>query len=347
MDNIKLSLADPVRSLLDDIANVDPKTRLHLYATARIELTAGDLAECRRAHPDAGYWLSLRAEAGPPGQALPSRSEALNRLQAGEASLEDVASWLLTPGGEIVEPDTLIPLHQDALAVALRADALLFVRRSSRALAVLSFLVADPEAPRSSLRRLNEAQRYRPLIAQWQALVDAVEGSAALRDNPWIRVAAANFWTNSGTEVPARIDVNPWLAAALNVDPSPVLAALGEAEIPPFEGSLTDIISLLIYEQLSAHPVVGRLRRIANYGGRTSKSCAGSIRQRPWLPGSSQQHDAINTRRLASPRGCCTNTTNSPQTSSARLSSALPTPKICRSSPSMPPMTRCEKPSLG
>jgi hypothetical protein len=271
MDNINISLADPVRSLLDDIANVDPKTRLHLYATARLELTAGDLAECRRSHPDAGYWLSLRAEAGQPGQALPSRSEALTRLQAGEASLEDVASWLLTPGDEIVEPDTLIPLHQHALAVALRADALLFVHRSSRALAVLSFLVADPEAPRSSLRRLTEDPRYRPVIAQWQALVDAVEGSAALRDNPWIRVAAANFWTNSGTEVPARVDINPWLAAALNVDPSPVLAALGEAGVPPFEGSLTDIVSLLIYEQLSAHPVVGRLRRIANYGGRVEE----------------------------------------------------------------------------
>jgi hypothetical protein len=118
MDNINISLADPVRSLLDEIANIDPKTRLYRYATARLELTAGDLAECRRAHPDAGYWLSLRAEAGQPGQALPSRSEALTRLQAGEASLEDVASWLLTPGDEIVEPDTLIPLHQHALAVA-------------------------------------------------------------------------------------------------------------------------------------------------------------------------------------------------------------------------------------
>jgi tetratricopeptide (TPR) repeat protein len=267
MDDTNIELS-AVRGLLDEVAAADPQARLHLYATTRVELRAEDLAECRRAHPDAGYWLSLRAEAGQPGQALPSRSEALIRLQAGEACLEDVASWLLTPGDEIVEPDSLIPLHQHALTVALRAEALLFVRRSCRALAVLSFLVADPEAPRNSLRRLTEDPRYRPAIAQWQALVDAVEGSAALRANPWIRVAAANFWTNSGTEVPARIDINPWLAAAIKVDPNPVLAALGEAKLMPFGGSLTDVLSLLIYEQLSAHPIVGHLRRIANYGGR-------------------------------------------------------------------------------
>lgn len=272
MDNIKLSLTGPVRSLLNDIANVDPQTRLHLYATARVELTAGDLAECRREHPDAGYWLSLRAEVGQPGQALPSRSEALIRLQTGEASLEDVASWLLTPGDEIVEPDSLIPLHQHALTVALRAEALLFVRRSGRALAVLSFLVVDPGAPRSSLRRLTEQPRYKPWIAHWQALVDTVAGNTALRSNPWICVAAAAFWNKSGTEVPARVDINPWLAAALDMDPNPVLAALGgEPGGAPLHGALVDVVSMLVVEQLSTHPVVERLRRIANYGGRVDE----------------------------------------------------------------------------
>jgi len=272
MDKTNTPLADAVQNFLDDIAHVDPTTRLHLYASARIELTTGDLAECRRAHPDAGYWLSLRAEAGQPGQALPSRSEALLRLQAGEASLEDVASWLLTPGDETVEPDTLIPLHQHALAVALRADAMLLVRRSSRALAVLSFLVADPEVPRSSLSRLTEQPRYKPWIAHWQALLEAVEGNAALRSNPWICVAAAAFWNSSGTEVPARVDINPWLAAALDVDPNPVLAALGgEPGGAPLHGALVDVVSMLVVEQLSAHPVVERLRRIANYGGRVDE----------------------------------------------------------------------------
>lgn len=294
-------LAEPIRLFLDALANAEPSARLHVYAESSLQLTAHDVEQCFVARHELCGWLALRFEAGPPGQVLPSPQESAARLQTGGASLADVVAWLLTPGKAVAAPDVLLSLLERFLTVALRFQAPHCVRRCSRGLAILHFLVQDPRPPRRALEQLAEDPRHAKSTAMWRALVETLAANPALARDPWVRVAAANFWSNSGTEVPARIDINPWLAAAIDTNPYPVLAALrDEAVAAPFAQALTDVVSLLVYERLAAHPLVERLRRIANYGGHIEelRELEPTEELGVWAAAASQR-DEVESARLA------------------------------------------------
>lgn len=269
-ERAEVELSEPIKYFFDALAAADAASRLSLYASAPVPLTPDDVARARVTHREISGWLALRLEAGPPGQALPTLDEAVRRLHAGDATLADVAAWLMTPSTAIVVPDALFASLERALAVALCGGAPRCVGRCSRALALLQLLVVDPQQPCQLWEKL--AERFRSETAPWRALVETIENDCAIARDPWLRVAAANFWNNSGTEMPGRIALTSLLTTAIKTDPSPVMTALrAHASTAPLADSLADVLSFLIYDQFASHPLVERLRRIANYGGRIAE----------------------------------------------------------------------------
>ena len=190
-------------AFLDQLDAAKPEDREAVYAAGPSALAAGDVAPLLQGTRPAAGWLMLRVLAGPPGQPLPDRGDALERIMTAKGDVLD--AWtVVMQGAPIVGDFAKIPIVVNAAASAWRGGGSYLSAWMSLRAALAALADGEPDRAWAWL----EIDRPEQPTPGWDLLrtLSGLRADPALVGSHWTRCAAWGLYAKHAFPAVPRLE---------------------------------------------------------------------------------------------------------------------------------------------